>query len=173
MDKKALINKFKEVLDRKKCKSSQNPEPALLCRNKERKVSKDSTWKKEEVKMLQDAIAKIENNELQAYLGDMKRKYNKNVQRLEEGKGDVETTMKYIYYIFELLDTPSFISFVTQRMINKEHIKKYRNPLQRYHVIIQKNTLMKFDNIVAKLNVLRLTLSHYKRTTEHTLETIL
>ena len=72
-----------------------------------------------------------------------------------------------------LFGMPSFIQFVTLKMIDKDYIKKYRNPLQRYNHIVQKEKLQKFDILLSKLNVLRLTLGRYKSKAIPTMETIL
>jgi hypothetical protein len=173
MDKKDLINKFKKVLlDPKKCKSSQRLEPALICRNKEKKAHKDSTWKKEEVEMLQTAIAKIEKNELDVYIDETRKNYNKSIQALKEGRGNTTMTVNYILDTYQLLDIPSFMQFVTVKMVNRDYIKKYKNPIQRYNVIIQKENILELNTVPAKLNVLRLTLNCYKRDANPKMETV-
>jgi hypothetical protein len=175
MDKKDLINKFKKVLDTKKCKSSQDPVPALICRNKEKKVRKDSTWKKEEIKMLEDAIAEIEKNELEDYLRRKKRSYHKKVRQLEEGNSGAAVAYRYLRLSSKVFELPAIIHYITKQMINKEYIKKYSNPLQRYDaIILEDNILREWNVLPIKLNILRLTLSHYKRSSgKPTLDTIL
>lgn len=178
MDRADLVKKFNRILDTKKCKDSQNPEPALLCRNKEKKARKDSAWKKEEVKMLQEAIAKIENNELNAYLNDMKKRYTEKVQKWktgETGEEHAKNSRKYLELSAITLAIPSFVQFITLKMIDKENIKKYKNPQQRYEKVVQQNniSLPAMTSLPVRLNVLRLTLSHYRQKCKPTLETIL